>query len=257
MGEVKEYPNGTFCWIDLGTADLAGAKVFYGELLGWQFEEVADGYVLARRDGMDVAGMHAHTHEEGTGWASSISVGDVDAATARAAELGAAVAMEPSDLPGTARISLIHDPAGAEVCLWQAAGYAGARLVNEVGTWSWNELVTPDLAAAAAFYGALLGWTSQAAPGGIERASFELGDLLIGGAHAATEFEQGPPSWTVSFRVADADTSAGLAASLGGAVPLPPIDIPVGRVAILADPAGAPFTIAEVPGGALRGVDGS
>jgi len=119
MGEVKEYPHGTFCWIDLGTTDLAGAKAFYGRLLGWLLEDQSDGYVLARRDGMDVAGMHVHTHEEGTGWASSINVGDVDGATARASELGAAVAMEPSDLPGTARISPIRDPAGAEVCLWQ------------------------------------------------------------------------------------------------------------------------------------------
>jgi predicted enzyme related to lactoylglutathione lyase len=35
------------------------------------------------------------------------------------------------------------------------------------------------------------------------------------------------------------------------------MDIPVGRFAILSDPGGAAFTVSAVPGGPLRGVDGS
>jgi uncharacterized protein len=260
VGEVTGYPNGTFCWVDLGTRDVAGAKAFYGGLFGWETEDqpAGDGvYVVCRLDGKDVTGIHHHGEDEATEWSSSVSVDDVDATTARARQLGATVLAEPSDLPGVARISLLRDPAGAVVSLWQPQGYSGARLVNEVGTWTWNELVTPDLDAAKAFYGELFGWRAGDAGGGIPRASFSLGDLLVGGAHAPTEQEGEGSRWTVSFRVADADDSAARAQQLGGTVLLPPMDVPVGRFCILADPAGAAFTITAVPGGPLRGVDGS
>ncbi len=39
MGKRERYEPGTFCWVDLSTSDAAGAKVFYGELFGWEFED--------------------------------------------------------------------------------------------------------------------------------------------------------------------------------------------------------------------------
>jgi predicted enzyme related to lactoylglutathione lyase len=57
--------------------------------------------------------------------------------------------------------------------------------------------------------------------------------------------------------VGDADRAAAGAQELGGSVLLPPMDIPVGRFTVLADPQGAAFTAAAVPDGAIRGVDGS
>jgi predicted enzyme related to lactoylglutathione lyase len=61
----------------------------------------------------------------------------------------------------------------------------------------------------------------------------------------------------VTFRVTDADASVGRAQELGGSVVLPPMDVPVGRFALVADPAGAAFVLTQVPGGPVRGVDGS
>ena len=34
MGVVERHPDGTFCWVDLGTNDAAGAKAFYGGCSG-------------------------------------------------------------------------------------------------------------------------------------------------------------------------------------------------------------------------------
>ena len=260
MGEVTKYPNGTFCWIDLGTTDVAGAKAFYRELFGWDTEDVPAGdgtYTLCRRRGRDVAGIHRHTEEEGIAWGSSIAVDDVDAATARARELGATVLMEPADLPGVARMAQLADPDGAVVTLSEARGHVGAGLVNEVGTWNWNELVSPAMEAAGEFYSALFGWTATANPGPIPRTSFGLGELLIGGGHAPTPQEGEAPRWTVSFTVADADQSVAQVERLGGSVLLPPVEVPAGKFAIVADPAGASFTITASAGGAFRGVDGS
>jgi predicted enzyme related to lactoylglutathione lyase len=57
--------------------------------------------------------------------------------------------------------------------------------------------------------------------------------------------------------VGDADRAAATAQRLGGSVLLPPMDIPAGRFTVLADPQGTAFMATAVPGGALRGVDGS
>jgi predicted enzyme related to lactoylglutathione lyase len=258
MGEVTEYPEGTFCWVDLGTPDVAGARAFYGEVFGWEMVDTGPRYTLCRRDGRDVTGIHQHAEEEGAHWSSYVNVRDADATAAAAAELGATVEVEPSDVPGTSRVAALRDPTGAAVALWQPMGFIGAGLVNEIGSWTWNELATPDVDRARSFYTGLFGWTAQDIPGPLPRVSLQLGDLLIGGMHMPTEAEAAAgPGWTVTFRVADADATAEGVRRLGGRVLLPPMDIPVGRFSIVADPLGVVFTISAVPGGPLRGVDGS
>ena len=44
-------------WLDLASTDAAGAEKFYSELLGWEFEQVSDGYTVAKKQGMPVAGI--------------------------------------------------------------------------------------------------------------------------------------------------------------------------------------------------------
>jgi predicted enzyme related to lactoylglutathione lyase len=259
MGEVEEYPNGTFCWIDLGTNDAAVAKAFYGGLFGWEFDDLpATGqgtYSICRLKGRAVAGLYDRA--ERSGWGSYVSVGDVDQATARARELGADVLVEPSDTPGGGRVATVRDPAGAVVSLSRPGERLGAELVNEDGAWTWNELTAADLDAAKRFYGELLGWAAEDLPGPLQRTAFTLGDLLVGGGHAPAPQEDPAPRWGVAFWVPDADQAASKATELGGAVLLPPMDIPMGRFTVLADPHGAGFTATAVPGGPARGVDGS
>ena len=138
-------------------------------------------------------------------------------------------------------------------------------VAGAVATWNqaldaafaFKVLVAPDLDRAKRFYGELFGWTAEDVPGPIPRTSFSLGELLVGGGHAPGPQEPPTPRWTVSFMVADADQTAAEAERLGGRVLLPTMDIPIGRFAVVADPAGGEFTAAHVPAGALRGVDGS
>jgi len=261
MGEVDNYPSGTFCWIDLGTSDVARAKTFYRGLFGWELEDIPPGesgtYTVCRLHGKEVAAIHERSSAEDAEWSSFISVGDAEGATAKASGLGATVIVEPFDVPDAGRMSVIRDPTGASVHLWERRGLIGARLVNEVGTWSWNELVTRDGEAAKSFYGALFDWTADDIPGPIPRTSFGLGPLLVGGMHAPTEQEDDMSRWTISFTVADANDGAALAERLGGKILLPPMQVPRGSLAIISDPGGASFTLAAVQGGPLRGVDGS
>jgi predicted enzyme related to lactoylglutathione lyase len=259
MGQVERYPNGTFCWVDLGTDDAPGAKAFYGGLFGWEFDDLPTGeqgtYSTCRLRGRAVAGLYDGA--ETPAWGTYISVDDVEGATGRARELGAEVLVEPFDTPGGGRVATVRDPAGARVSLSQPGEMLGAELVNEDGAWTWNELVSGELAAARDFYVGLFGWSAADAPGTFPRTTFTLGDLLVGGGHAPGPGEDPAPRWTVTFWVPDADQTAARARELGGSVLLPPMDIPVGRFTIVADPRGAAFTAAAVPGGAARGLDGS
>jgi uncharacterized protein len=259
MGEVRNYPDNTFCWIDLGTNDAAGAKAFYGGLLGWEFDDLPTGdkgtYSICRLRGKAVAGLYDRA--ETPGWGSYVKVDDVDRAAERARELGAEMLVAPFDTPGGGRVAMVRDPAGATVSLSRPGESFGAEVVNEDGAWTWNELVSGELAAGARFYTELFGWAAAEPEGPIRRTSFTLGELLIGGGHEPVPQEDPTPGWRVTFWVGDADRAAATAQELGGSVLLPPMDIPVGRFTILADPQGAVFTATAVPGGALRGVDGS
>ena len=52
-----------------------------------------------------------------------------------------------------------------------------------------------------------------------------------------------PAQWLVYIGVSDVDGSCGKVADLGGTVVTPPMDIPVGRMAVVQDPAGATFAL--------------
>src|SRR6266513_1340550 len=112
MGERTSYPPGTFSWVDLGTTDADGAKVFYGNLLGWEFEDMP--------------------------------VADADATAARAAELGATVISQPFDVLEAGRMAVLQDPTGAVFAIWQPRQSIGAQLVNDAGALTMNQLNTSD-----------------------------------------------------------------------------------------------------------------
>lgn len=109
---------------------------------------------------------------------------------------------------------------------------------------SWMDLGTPDLDGAISFYGGLFGWTFQSAGpefGGY--GMFQLGGKTAAGAMTVTA-EQGGPAWSVYFQSPDADATAKAVEQAGGSVLFRPMDVAdQGRMAILADPAGAAFGI--------------
>lgn len=161
MGERTSYPPGTFCWTELATSDAQGAKGFYGSLFGWEGQDIPVGdegtYTLLRLGGLDVCGL-AQTDQTPPAWLSFVSVDDADAMTSRAAGLGATVVMGPFDVEAYGRMSIIADPTGAVLALWQPGTHVGARLVNDPGCLTLNQLNTSDPEEAQRFYGALFEW---------------------------------------------------------------------------------------------------
>jgi predicted enzyme related to lactoylglutathione lyase len=114
------------------------------------------------------------------------------------------------------------------------------------GTPCWVELGTPDIEAAAAFYGDLLGWEVPELPnsaemGGYRRAKKNGKDV----AGVAPLMQEGQsPAWTSYVSVEDADATTAAVKEAGGSVLAEPMDVmELGRMAVFADPTGAVFGI--------------
>jgi uncharacterized protein len=119
------------------------------------------------------------------------------------------------------------------------------RTSHQPGTISWTDLATTDADAAKEFYAGLLGWEYDDMPAG-EGVTYSMAKVRGRAAAALSpqqpdEAAQGiPPHWNVYVTVADVDEAAAKAGEAGGTVLAGPFDVlDVGRMAVIADPAGA------------------
>ncbi len=247
--EATEHAPGTPSWVDLATSDADAAEAFYTTLFGWTSEdqgEEAGHYRMLRKGGMDVAALYAVGPEQGPPrWNTYVTVDDVDAAAGRVEPAGGTVIAPPFDVMDAGRMAVVSDPAGAIVALWESRGHAGARLVNEPGALGWSELITGDRERAAAFYAAVIGWSSRTNPmGPMTYTEFMRGERAIAGM---MELAGVTPQWNVYFAVEDADATILAATGLGASVLQPAMELPdVGRFATLADPQGAAFSVVQL-----------
>ena len=113
-------PSHPLVHLELHTADLARARAFYAQLLGWRAAPVAagGGEYVAFDLGRDVGGGFVSCPSPRSAWLPYVEVGDVGAVTARAADLGAAVLLGPREGPSGWR-SIVSTPEAGELALWQ------------------------------------------------------------------------------------------------------------------------------------------
>src|SRR5947208_13066088 len=163
MAERTSHEPGTPSWVDLGSPDTQGAAAFYHGLLGWEAEmdprPEAGGYGLFTLRGKRVAGLGPQMNPQMPPyWSVYVTVADADATLQQAKDAGGTVVAGPMDVFDAGRMGVIQDPVGSFISVWQPDQHIGASLVNEHGTFAWNELATTDLEAARSFYTALFGW---------------------------------------------------------------------------------------------------
>lgn len=251
------HAEGTFCWTDLGTSSRTGAAAFYAGLLGWQSEDahLPEGivYTLMKLGQGDAAGVYELDQEQlrqavPPHWLLYIAVDDAEAKAARAKELGAKIVMEAYDVLDLGKMAILIDPTGALFALWEGKKRAGMSMpMGASGALSWCELMTPDVARAAEFYGALFAWEiqhgdgDQKSPGRYAELAHKghaiAGLMAIGTAHKSV-----PAHWLVYFSVDDCDRSVAAAEASGGKALVPPTAVAGGETfAILRDPHGAVF----------------
>jgi predicted enzyme related to lactoylglutathione lyase len=252
--ELPEIKPGSFCWVELGTTDVDGAKNFYKQLFGWDYDDQSMGpsgvYTIIKLNGKDVGGLYqlsSEMLEQGLPphWLSYISVANADDATAQAISAGGSPVKEPFDVGPNGRMAVIQDPTKAAFALWQAKEHAGAAAYRETGALCWNELGTTDSQKAGDFYTTLFGWEREVLSGPMEYTVFKNNGEGIGGMYQITpEMGPMPPHWIPYFAVNDCDATVQKTSELGGRILRPAEDIPnIGRYAILQDPSSAAFAI--------------
>jgi hypothetical protein len=116
--------HGTFIWNELDTPDQKKCGDFYCKLIGWTKKEVDAGpmgtYTIFQKDGKNIAGMMDPTGPIDTPrWSAYIAVDNIDELVSKVVELGGKILVQPHDIPGTGRISMISDPVEAVICLMQ------------------------------------------------------------------------------------------------------------------------------------------
>jgi predicted enzyme related to lactoylglutathione lyase len=115
-----------FVHVELHTPNLPEARKFYESLFGWQLSDIAmpgggGNYTLIGVGEGVGGGMMADT-DVPPHWLAYVGVDDVRAKTDRAKSLGAVVIQDVMDVGEYGRMSVIKDPTGAIVALWQAKG---------------------------------------------------------------------------------------------------------------------------------------
>jgi predicted enzyme related to lactoylglutathione lyase len=257
MGETMQETKalGKFVWHDLMTTDPARARAFYSALVGWSYNEVDMGtykYPMIHAAGADHGGIVNLSAAAGlpSHWVCYVTVDDVDAAAAKAGELGGRVPEGGRDIPGVGRFAAIVSPGGAVICpykpnTWGGEGYDGP---GRPGTFVWHELLALDPEAEGRFFGAIFGWTTQAmdmGPMGTYHL-FKRPDRPEKDAAGMMKKPEGsgPSAWLPYIGVEDVDATFAKVEPLGGTVWVKPTDIPnVGRFAVVSDPTGATFAL--------------
>ncbi len=252
-------PVGAPCWADLWTSDISGSRAFYGELFGWEAgdpDPEFGGYFIFTSNGVDVAGGMGDMGEgmKATDtWKIYLATDDIAKTTEAAEAAGAEIlapAMPVGDL-GTQTV--LVDPTGAHLGVWEAGTFPGFTVLDEHGAPSWFELHTGQYAAALEFYRTVFHWETTTVEDSDEFRYSTMqdpgtGEPLAGIMDAHAFLPEGtPPYWAVYWEVDDAAAAVKAVRSLGGSVVQETADTPYGRIATVSDPYGAVFRVRTGP----------
>jgi predicted enzyme related to lactoylglutathione lyase len=133
---MERTKTGEFNWVDLSAKDFEGQSAFYEGLLGWTHTDMPFGegqvYRMFGKGGHMVGAISQLPAEllaagVPSAWNTYLATDDVDASVAKAVELGATVALPPTDVPGSGRMAAIQDPTGGHIFFWKAGSASSTR----------------------------------------------------------------------------------------------------------------------------------
>ena len=117
--DEKLLKHGSFCWFELMTTDVDGAKDFYKKLFGWETKDQPMDkftYTVVSANGDEVAGimtMPEDSKDMPPTWGIYITVNNMDETITQAKELGGTILVEPRGIPEVGIFAVIQDPQGA------------------------------------------------------------------------------------------------------------------------------------------------
>ena len=112
-----------FVHVELMSNDVGKAKTFYGKLFDWKLEDMPMGdmtYTMIKvGEGTGGGIMKNPIPGAPSMWVPYVLVDDLAAATAKATSLGATVMKDTTVVPGAGSFTIITDPAGGMLGLWE------------------------------------------------------------------------------------------------------------------------------------------
>ena len=112
-----------FVHIELHTKDLPKARQFYQKLFGWELTDMpmpgGGGAYTMIGVGEGTGGGMMADEKAPPSWLAYVGVDDVSAKTAQAKSLGATVLQDVMEVGEYGTMSVIRDPSGAVVAMWQ------------------------------------------------------------------------------------------------------------------------------------------
>lgn len=257
--------HGRWIWSELITPDMAGAKRFYGDLLGWTAQDMppmadAEPYSVMNAEGYGVAGMmnlNAAMRAEGMppNWTGYVCVDDCDAAATKVKQLGGSVRREPQDIPGIGRFAIVADPAGAVFAIMKPTPPDGGRPdapEGALGLACWRELYGAAPESGFDFYARMFGWTKDEAHDMGPMGTYQLFANQDGRVGGMMKKPDAAPMayWNIYFKVGDIDAAAARATAGGAQIMMGPMMVPGGDWVFQgADPQGAIFAVQGHKGG--------
>jgi uncharacterized protein len=254
VGDIDmDDDHGRFVWYELMTTDLAAAKAFYGDVVGWSTQDASTrdfAYTLFVAGGSPVCGlmelpMEGRKMGARPRWVGYVDVANADASAAWLQRLGGTVYVPPTD-SNIGRIAVVADPQTADFALVEGLKLPPAGAGSE-GCVGWNELSAADWQTAFAFYGELFGWQRAETEVAGTTDFYQLvacGGRTIGGMFTKLPRTPYPPFWQYYFNVADIGVTVMRVKAGGGHILQGPVDVSEGGSIIrCADPQGAIFAL--------------
>jgi uncharacterized protein len=257
-------PNtGRFVWYELLTSDVAGAKAFYPEVIGWKAQPWDGGpdYTMWVGDQGPVGGVTllpeaAKKMGAMPYWQANVQVANVDETVALIKQLGGSIYVT-EDVPGVGRFAVIADPQGAVISVFTPARDMPPHDASRTGEFSWHELYTTDHEAAFAFYQRIAGWERlgefDMGPMGKYllwgRDGKQLGGMMTKPRDMKTpDGREVPPAWMFYITTTDFDAALERAKAKGAKVINGPMPVPGGqRIVQMLDPQGAAIALVTPP----------
>jgi predicted enzyme related to lactoylglutathione lyase len=243
---------GKFVWADLVTDDAAAARTFYSRLFNWDIRSYG-GYLIAFNDDRPLAGLFQRARPAGSAakprWFGYLSVPDVSRAQTQITNAGGRILSAPEKVPKRGEQAVFADPEGAVFGVVKSSSGDPPDFLAEPGDWIWIQLLSRDARQAATFYRGVAGYEV------VENTrENQVSDLVLtrdGYARATVrtlpvDKADYAPAWLPFVRVALVGEAVKRARELGGRVVVEPRPALLeGRLAVIADPTGAPIGLME------------
>lgn len=258
--EVRD--PGRFVWVELLTLDVGTAAEFYGRVFGWTFqtfgpEDDFETYTLVLSGDTPIGGMVYVRPKEpekfpASRWVGFISVGDVAATAAQAEKDGGKVLVSARTVGERGTEALLADPEGGMFGLIRSATGDPEDYLAGNDQWLWAELWAGDAARMAEFYKGIGPYEVREGAAKGAGASFRLWSGGYARAGILTRSGDVPTTWLPYIRVKNVADTVARASEAGARIYLPPTRMHGTSMAVIIDPTGAPFAVAEWPAAAAE-----